>query len=94
MSYEVTERVSRWQRVYKRGTTLACCVISIGIPVQNAAFILKPLGLISTKPVLHMMQHVADWVAPLPRGQHSHPLLKLLHTPSPPPSPSPPLREL
>ena len=37
----------------------------------------------------HMVQHVADWVAPFPRSQHSSPPpLELLHIrPSPPPSP-------
>ena len=36
---------------------------------------------------LHVVQHVADWVKPFPRRQHSPPLLlKFLHTPpSPPP---------
>ena len=33
-----------------------------------------------------MVQHVADWVAPFPRSQHSLPPLKLFHTdPSLPP---------
>ena len=37
---------------------------------------------------LNMVQHVADWVAPFPRSQHSPPSPhKLLHIPpSPPPS--------
>ena len=42
---------------------------------------------ISTQPLSHMVQHVADWVAPLPCSQHSpSPPLKFFHTP---PSPSP-----
>ena len=36
---------------------------------------------IPTQPLLHMMQHVADWVAPFPRRQHSPPPpLKFFHT--------------
>ena len=33
---------------------------------------------IPTQPLLHMVQHVADWVAPCPRSLHSPPPL---HTP-------------
>ena len=44
---------------------------------------------IPTQPLLQMVQHVADWVAPFPRSQHSPPLLlKLLHIPPSPPSSS------
>ena len=41
-----------------------------------------------------MVQHVADWVAPLPFIQHFPPaLIKFFHTPTPPsPLPFPPLR--
>ena len=43
VSYEATKRVSRCQRVYKRGTTPASCVSSTWMPAQIAANILKPL---------------------------------------------------
>jgi len=38
---------------------------------------------IPTQPFLHMVQHVADWVAPFSRSQHSPPppLKKYFHTP-------------
>ena len=43
VSCKATKRVSRWQPVYKRGTTLAFCVTSTGMPAQIAANIPKPL---------------------------------------------------
>ena len=68
----------------QRGTTPASCVTSVGTltPFSNLSF------LTSTQSLLYMVQHVADWVAPFPRSQHSSlPPLKILHTPpSPPPS--------
>ena len=86
VSYEATKRVSRWQCVYKHGTTLASCVTSTGMPAQNAAKILKALVPNSHSTIF---THVADWDAPFSRSQHPSPLpLKFLHTPpSPPPSP-------
>ena len=41
---------------------------------------------IPTLPFLHMMQLIADWVAPFPWSRHSPPPLKFFHTP---PSPLP-----
>ena len=86
VSYEAAKRVSRWQRVYKRGTTLASCVTSTGTPAQNAANIPKPLVPNSHSPLSRMEQH-----APFPLSQQSPllPHLKFLHIPpSPLPSPS------
>ena len=83
----------------RRGTTLASCAVcnlysrgwkDRGMLAQNAATILKPSCPIPTQPLLHMTQHVADWVAPFPRSQHpTPPALIFLHThPSPHPSSS------
>ena len=71
VSYEATKRFSRWQRVYKRGTTPASCISSTGMPAQNAANILKPLVPNPHSPLLHIVQHVTDWVAPFPRSLSS-----------------------
>ena len=85
VSNEATIRVSRWQRVYKRGTMPASCVSSTGMPALNAANILKPLV-----PNAHstIFTHVADWVAPFPCIRHSPPTPhKLFYIPpSSPPS--------
>ena len=43
VSYEATKKVSRWERVYKRGTTPASCVTSTGMLAKNAATIPKSL---------------------------------------------------
>ena len=53
---------------------------------QNGATILKPLmpNPLPTQLLFHLMQHVADWVAPF-HGSQKCPLppLKYLHTPLP-----------
>ena len=57
----------------RRGTTLDSCVTSTvyaqetGMQAQNVAIILKPLVPNPNQPLLHIMQHVADYVAPFPR---------------------------
>ena len=66
----------------QREITLASCLTFTDKPAQNAVNILKPLVPIPTQPHLHMVQHVADWVAPFPRSRHSPlPSLKFFHTP-------------
>ena len=55
----------------RHGTTPVSCVKSTGMPAQNAATILETFLPILTQPLLHMEQHVADWVAFFPRSQHS-----------------------
>ena len=97
VSYEEAKRVSHWQHVYGVGL--------LGPPLEPLQSKLKRPGCwpktlsllsnlsypIPTQPLLHMVQHVADWVAPFLRSQHSPPPpLEFFHTPiSPHPSPSP-----
>ena len=47
-----------------------------GMAAQNVATILKPLGPNPSQPLLHMVQHVSDWVVPFLLSQHfsPHPL--------------------
>ena len=74
----------------QRGTTPTSCVTFIGMPAQNAANVLKLLVFNPHSTLSHIVQHIADWVSPLPRSHHSPPpTLKFFHTlPSPSPSPS------
>ena len=72
------------------GTTPASCSTSTGMPVQNAATFSNLSCQITSKPILHMVQNVADWIAPFSRSLHSPPPpLKFFSTPpSPLSSPS------
>ena len=84
VSYEATKRVSRWQRVYKRGTTPASCVTFTRMPKMLPTFSSLACP-IPNEPLSHMVQHVADCVAPFPRSQHSPPpSLKSLYIFPPP----------
>ena len=76
----------------QRGTTPALFVTSTGMPAQNAASILKPLVPNPHSTPFTHRQHVAEWVAPFLRSQHSPlPPLKFIHAPPlPPRSSSPP----
>jgi len=57
------------------------------MPVRNAATIIKLPVPDPHTTLLHMVQHVADWVAPFPCSRHfsPHPL-KVYHTPPSRPS--------
>ena len=77
-----------------RETTTASCVTP-GMPAQTATAILKLLVSYPHSPLLDMVQHVGDWVAPFSRNQHSPPPpLKLFHIPTthPPLLLNPPFR--
>ena len=56
-----------------RGTTPAICVTFNGILTQILPTISNISCPISTQPLLHLVQHVADWVASFPISQYSHP---------------------
>ena len=65
----------------QRGTTLAYCVTSTGMPAKNTATIFKQFMPIYSQPLLHIVQHVANCIAPFPRSQDSPAPLKFFHTP-------------
>ena len=77
-------------RRLQRGTTPAPVKPLQGCRPNTLPTFLSLSCPISIQSLLHMVQHVADWVASFPHGQHSLPLsLKFLHTPPlTPPSPS------
>ena len=75
--YKTTKRVSQWQRV---------CVTSTGMPKTLPPFS-KLSCPIPNQPLLHMVQHVADRVAPFSGCQYAAPPpLKFVNTLLSPPS--------
>ena len=92
LSYEVYKRGFRWQRVYSVGLCRPPVLILPGCWLKTLPPFSNLSCQIPIQHLLHMVQCVADWLAPFPRSQHfpTPPLIFFYTPPSPPPCPSSP----